>query len=121
MDVCLREARDPGIQHIQNIFRESTGNLFHWVLSPEIPAENNFAERGLRPLVIARKISFGSQSEQGLETREILMSILNTAKCRDIDPALFLEQILDILAKDKDADISQMLSIKHKCSQKSVA
>lgn len=121
MDVCLREARDPGIQHIQNIFRESTGNLFHWVLSPEIPAENNFAERGLRPLVIARKISFGSQSEQGLETREILMSILNTAKCRDIDPASFLEQILDILAKDKDADISQMLSIKHKCSQKSVA
>ncbi|NLE42447.1 MAG: transposase, partial [Lentisphaerae bacterium] len=41
-----------------------------------IPAENNLAERELRSLVIARKISFGSQSKTGLETRETLMSVL---------------------------------------------
>ena len=121
MKVCNKEAIHPGIQHIQNIFREKTENLFQWIQSPEIPAENNYAERGLRPLVIARKICFGSHSEQGLDTREILMTILNTAKCRGIDPADFLENILDILAKDKNVDISQMLSIQPDLSQKSVA
>jgi len=44
--------------------------------APPIPAENNRAERALRPLVIARKVSFGSQSEAGAGTREILMTVL---------------------------------------------
>ena len=61
---------------------------------------------------ISKKICFGSHSEQGFDTREILMTILNTAKCRGIDPAIFIENILDILAKDKIADISEMLSIQ---------
>ena len=34
------------------------------------------SERELRPLVIARKVSFGSQSEAGARTREILMTTL---------------------------------------------
>jgi len=121
MKVCKKTARHPSVQHIQNIFREKTDNLFQWVQSPEIPAENNYAERALRPLVIARKICFGSHSEQGLDTREILMTILNTAKCRGIDPAAFLENILDILAKNKHADISKMLSINLKLPRKAVA
>ncbi len=65
-------AQHPGIQKIQNIFRENAPRLYHWTRHPSIPAENNRAERELRPLVIARKISFGSQSEQGLKTREVL-------------------------------------------------
>lgn len=121
MKVCNKEALHPGIQHIQNIFREKTENLFQWIQSPKIPAENNYAERGLRPLVIARKTCFGSHSERGLNTREILMTIMNTAKCRGIDPATFLENILNILAKDKNADISKMLAIQPELSQKSAA
>jgi len=37
------------------------------------------------------------------------MTIMHTAKCRGRDPAGFLEEVLDILAKDKSADISHML------------
>ena len=109
MDICESQANHPGIQHIQNIFRAHPKRLFQWVKSPEVPADNNFAERSLRPTVIARKISFGSHSEKGLETREILMTIMHTAKCRGRDPAEFLEEVLDIFAKDKSADISHML------------
>jgi hypothetical protein len=36
-------------------------------------------------LVIARKISFGSQSTQGAQTREILMSVLHTLHKRTND------------------------------------
>ena len=56
-------ASHPGIQHIQDVFREKGGRMYRWALDPRIPAENNRAERELRPLVIVRKISFGSQSK----------------------------------------------------------
>ena len=42
-------AAHPGIQHIQDIFRENRKRLYRWTLDPRIPAENNRAERELRP------------------------------------------------------------------------
>ena len=56
--------------------------LYHWVLDRRVPAENNYVERELRPTVIARKVSFGSQSENGATTRSVLMTILHTAAKR---------------------------------------
>jgi len=73
-------ANHAGIQKIQNIFRENQARLYHWAKDRRVPAENNLAERELRPLVIARKISFGSHSEAGARTREILMTVLVTLK-----------------------------------------
>ena len=64
----------------------------------DVPADNNLAERTLRPTVIARKVSFGSQSDAGARTREILMSIVLTLKQRFPDfPARF-KNALDQLA-----------------------
>ena len=37
--------------------------FFQWVRHPEVEAENNLAVRRLRPMVIARKVCFGSQSD----------------------------------------------------------
>jgi hypothetical protein len=71
-----------GIQSYQDIFRNNEHRLFHWVKNRAVPAENNRAERELRPTVIARKVSFGSQSKRGAETRAILMSVLHTAAKR---------------------------------------
>ncbi len=107
--ICDTQARHPAVQHIQNIFRENRDKMFQWVNSPEIPADNNFAERELRPTVIARKISFGSQAERGLKTRETLMTILHTARCRGLDPAQFLENALNLISENKPDDILQML------------
>lgn len=42
-------AQHPGIQKIQNLFREKAARLYHWTKSPTILAENNRAERDLRP------------------------------------------------------------------------
>jgi hypothetical protein len=52
--------------------------LYHWVENRAVPADNNRAERELRPTVIARKVSFGSQSDAGAKTREVLMSVVHT-------------------------------------------
>jgi hypothetical protein len=94
-------AQHPGIQKIQNIFRDHTNRLFHWTKSPKIPADNNRAERELRPLVIARKISFGSQSEAGARTRETLMTVLHTLRKRGPNVTAAFERALNRLSDEK--------------------
>ena len=93
-------ARHPSVQHIQEIFRENSTRLWHWTQDPRIPSENNAAERAVRPLAIARKISHGSQSEKGRETRSVLMSILHTLQACCTDPAGQLKQALDAYAQN---------------------
>lgn len=83
--------------------------FFQWVDHPEVEAENNMAERGLRPLTIARKISYGSQSEKGLETRETLMTIVRTLMLRTKDAAAKLASVLDAIAMSPEADVAKLL------------
>jgi hypothetical protein len=52
--------------------------LFVFVAVPGVPAENNLAERSVRPLVIARKISGGTRSPASSETRMGLFSLFGT-------------------------------------------
>lgn len=52
--------------------------LFVFVEDPKVPSDNNAAERSLRPTVIARKISGGTRSSKGTETRMSLRSLLAT-------------------------------------------
>jgi hypothetical protein len=58
------------------------------------------AERDLRPTVIARKVSFGSQSDAGAKTRGILMSVLVTLKKRGFDVTTRLKEVLDEIARN---------------------
>ena len=74
-----------------------------------VPAGNNLAERELRPLVIARKISFGSQSEKGARTREILMTVLHTLKKRTPDAMAAFKSALDKLAEQPNANPAKLL------------
>ena len=68
-------------------------------------ADNNLAERELRPLVITRKLSFGSQSDEGARTHEILMSALHTLKKRTADVTTAFKCALDSFAEQGDIDI----------------
>lgn len=102
-------ASHPGVQHIQDLFREKSHRMYRWTLDPRIPAENNRAERELRPLVIARKVSFGSQSDAGAATREVLMSVLVTLQKRAPDPLATLTAALDAWVADPDADAYRLL------------
>jgi len=93
-----------GVRGYQDLFREQETRLYHWARDRTVPADNNLAERDLRPTVIARKVSFGSQSEHGAKTREVLMTVLHTLKKREADPVRRLKSALDALAADPTAD-----------------
>ena len=58
--------------------------LFVFVAAPGVPAENNLVERSVRPLVIARKISGGSRSLQGSDTRMDLFSLFGTGAAQGL-------------------------------------
>ncbi len=104
IEVTNRDARHPAIQKVQDIFREHPDRLYHWADDRNTPADNNLAERDLRHLVIARKVSFGSQSDAGAATRETLLSILDTMNKRNLPVAQTLKAALDRLATDPALD-----------------
>jgi len=97
-------AQHLGIRRLQEIFRAHADRLYHWAEDRRIPADNNLAERDLRPTVIARKVSFGSQSDAGAQTRGVLMSVLHTLKKRQVDVVAHLKRVLDQLALDLHQD-----------------
>lgn len=51
---------------------------FTCILHPELPIDNNEAERSLRPFVVMRKIMGCLRSEMGKRTYEIMMSLIST-------------------------------------------
>ena len=93
------QARDPALQDLQSWMRERRGELFRWTESPDIPAENNLAERGVRGLCIARKTSFGGQSEDALWVRGVNQSVLESLALLYDDPVAALAEALDLYAK----------------------
>lgn len=68
--------------------------LFAFVLDPTLPADNNLAERSLRPLVTARKISGGTRSEEGSTVRMALASLFGTWQAQGRNPFEACQQLL---------------------------
>ena len=57
----------------------------------------------------SRKVSFGSQSDAGAKTREVLMTVLHTLKKRFKDPQEHLKSVLDRLATNPQLDLLPLL------------
>lgn len=60
--------------------------LFQFVLVPGLSSDNNLAERSIRPVVVMRKVSGGSQSPKGSATRMTLASLFGTWRAKGLNP-----------------------------------
>jgi len=109
LELSDRRASHPAIRKWQDFFVEKSDRLYHWTRTAQIPAENNYAEREIRKVVIARKMSYGSQSMEGAKTRETWTSILQTLKKREANPRDKLVQALNGSTQIKDLDITEEL------------
>jgi len=109
VDLVEQPAHHLGVRQMQELFRDNAHRLYHWVENRAVPADNNQAERQLRPTVIARKVSFGSQSDAGAKTREVLMSVVHTLVKRVSDPEAHFQSVLDKLAADPKQDAAALL------------
>ena len=68
--------------------------LFTFVAEPQVPADNNAAERSLRPPVVSRTVSGGTRSEQGSETKSVLASLFATWRLQGRDPYQAVRRVL---------------------------
>ena len=71
-----------------------------FVDKPQVPMDNNPAERGLRGAVIGRRLSFGSDSEDGADFTAIMYSVLGTLSMHGIDVLRWLEAWLAACAEN---------------------
>lgn len=71
--------------------------LFVFVANPAVPSDNNQAERSLRHLVTSRKISGGTRSRQGSDSKMTLASLFGTWRARGLNPFLECRQLLSSL------------------------
>ena len=68
--------------------------LFVFVAEPQTPPDNNAAERSLRHLVISRKVSGGTRSAQGTESKMTLASLFGTWRAQHLNPLTACRQLL---------------------------
>lgn len=84
----LRYAQAPGhpCRALAKRLLRHEAELFQFVLVPGLSADNNLAERRIRPLAVARKISGGTRSPEGTEARMRLASLFATWQARGLNP-----------------------------------
>lgn len=61
---------------------------------PDLPLTNNIAERALRHWVIARKISYGTRTQQGSRAFALLASVIETCRQRQVSPWTYLAEVI---------------------------
>ena len=84
--LCRAQAADAPLAVLCARIERYQAELFTFVADPLVPPTNNAAERALRPLVVARKISGGTRSARGSQTRMVQHSLVVTWELRDLDP-----------------------------------
>ncbi len=89
----LADARAPQRRLCARIERH-LAELFVFVVEPAVPPDNNAAERSLRHLVTSRKISGGTRSAAGTETKMALSTLFGTWRAQGHNPYYACRQLL---------------------------
>jgi transposase len=93
---CLLH-RDHETEKIRALAREILNDweaIVAFVHNPLLPATNNEAERALRIAVIARRLSFGTRTDEGSAAYAASLSVVETCRRRHIDPWSYLADTL---------------------------
>lgn len=86
MEVCKEHIKkEEPMSKLCNRIEKHLPELFMFVGDPRVPADNNAAERSLREPVVSRKISGGTRSEKGSETKSIMASLFGTWRLLGLD------------------------------------
>ena len=73
-----RHFRHPDNQRLAKHLRHEQPHLFTFLRCPGLHATNNFAERAIRLMAMARKTWGGNRTANGARTQQILASVLRT-------------------------------------------
>ncbi|HID24678.1 MAG TPA: IS66 family transposase, partial [Planctomycetaceae bacterium] len=77
---------------LQKRIEKYRNDLSRFVSHPDVEFHNNRAEHQLRPMVIGRKVSFGSNTHKGALRHCIINTIVETCKLQGQDPIEFIHR-----------------------------
>lgn len=89
----------PAQTAITNSMKEHWKGLTLFVDNPEIPMDNNLAERTLRPMVLGRKNYWGNHALWAGELSVAMFSIIQTCLMHQISPTAYLTYYLEECVK----------------------
>ncbi len=103
-----REYRNQSLRRLAKRFLTHWLHLLTFLEHPEIPFNNNLAERMIRPHVILRNRSFQNRSPEGAKAHETLMSLLHTLQLQKQDPLSFFKKAY---LRHRQGDFAPILSL----------
>ena len=103
--------------------------LNHWeglalfLSDGRVEVDSNTAERSMRPIALGRRNSLFSGSEGGAESWAILSSIVNTAKLHELDPQIYLTDVLEriVSGQSKSHQLHELLAWNWKAARERAA
>ncbi|MCA9443708.1 MAG: transposase [Candidatus Omnitrophica bacterium] len=78
--------RDPDAKRLIKRLKKHRHDLFTFLDEPDVPFDNNHAEREIRPAVLMRKNSFHNMSDEGALVHSIMMTVFRTLKRKGLNP-----------------------------------
>lgn len=79
--------------------------LTRFMQDPEIPLDNNRAERELRTPVVGRKNFYGTHSDRSTEATAIFYSLISTCKRHGVNSRKFLKRYLTACIQNRSAPL----------------
>lgn len=98
-DEIQKEYEHPAQVDAMNSLKEHWDGLTLFVERPDVPMDNNLAERTLRPMVLGRKNYWGNHSLWGGQLSAAMFSIIQTCLMHNISPRAYLEYYFSECAK----------------------
>ncbi len=95
-ELIATDWEDKDAKRLIKRLRRHRDDLFTFLDEPEVPFDNNHAERAIRPAVMIRKNSFGNRSDRGADAQAVLMSVYRTLQQRGHAPLRTLVEALSI-------------------------
>jgi transposase len=83
---CNRHEIDKKVRDLAGEILNDWDAVIAFAADPKLPPTNNDAERALRHAVIARRISFGTRSDEGSRFYAAALSVIDTCRKRGADP-----------------------------------
>jgi hypothetical protein len=94
LGLCYAQQKEHPCNTLAKRLLRHLDELFPFVRIPGLKADNNTAERSVRPIAVARKISGGTRSTKGSQTRMILRSLFGTWQLRGLNPLQKCRELL---------------------------
>lgn len=86
LQIALASYADKHARRLANRLVRHLPAILTFLDDPDVPPDNNHAERQIRPAVIMRKNSYCNRSEQGARVQAVMMSIFRTLHLRHQNP-----------------------------------